>query len=197
MQTELTILKAEISEKEASWLAERDALLQPQQPQQPQQTTRHPKPVQDPGIEVKLREQLAKKDKLVRALRDIVKKFGVKKFGVPSVWRAWGFWHIFDLAALHAEAKLIQAEQQNADHAIHASSVREAEKLSAALATAKRNNKAFKSALDSEQKHTQRLQAQLDDLLQEKSAMQSTVWLSAKGNPVCSSGERRVPSRSQ
>ena len=55
--------------------------------------------------------------------------------------------------------------------------MKEAEKLSAAVTAVKRDNKSLKVTLEGERKRGQRLQAQVDDLLQEKSAMQSTVCI--------------------
>jgi hypothetical protein len=79
LQSELIKVKAELSEKEAAWHAEREGLLELQhllQPSDARPPSRKPKPA-DSGIEARLREQLAKKDQLLRKLRDCVKQLGV------------------------------------------------------------------------------------------------------------------------
>jgi hypothetical protein len=80
--------------------------------------------------------------------------------------------------------KLIESEKRHADKTIQGSKVMETDRLSATVATMKRDNKTLKASLEGERKHGQRLQAQVDDLLQEKSAMQSTVCHCSHDSPV-------------
>lgn len=77
LQEELIRTRAEVLEKDVAWNSERELLLQQQAPPHT-----NPQPIVAPasgdsGAEAKLREQLRRQDKMVRALRDVIKQLGV------------------------------------------------------------------------------------------------------------------------
>jgi hypothetical protein len=83
LQEELTRVRAELLDKDAAWSAERELLIQQQAP------PIHSQPILQPAsvgssAEEKLREQLRRQDKMVRALRDVIKQLGVSPSSFPS-----------------------------------------------------------------------------------------------------------------
>lgn len=127
------------------------------------------------GAERRLRETLAKKDKLVMALRDAIKQIGVLLWDLlHAVARRTSF-NWAQKVTTRAESRLIESEKKNADGVMNTSLGRQVEKLSHLVACMKNEKSSLVAELHDERVNSSCLKRKLTDAMQETADMKNTV----------------------
>jgi hypothetical protein len=146
-------------------------------------------------LEAKLREQLMKKDRLVRALREAIKQLGACMPEQPVCVVLWAChcspasvlpnasWSLAPEAnlthSLHActEANLIESEKRHVDNTLERSARKEALAACSSASSLQRENTALSSELQNERKRLAQVQALLAERGSELQALSEQVCL--------------------